>query len=67
MVTGIEVYMFTTICELQIEKLRYNYEHNWDYYYKNNSGSKICILERQKRGIVKAYMNCLPVFKKEVA
>ena len=67
MVTGIEVYMFTLMCQLQIEKHRYDYKHNWDYYYKNNGGSKICKLERQKCSIVKAYMNCLPILKKEVA
>ena len=65
MVTGIEVHMFILICRLQIDKHRYHYKHNWDYYYENNLGSEICKLERQISAHVKAYMNCLPVFKQE--
>ena len=67
MVTGIEVYMFTLMCELQIQKHRFDHKNNYDYYFDNNGGSKICKLEKQKCNIVSAYMNCLPILKKEVA
>lgn len=65
MITGIEVYMFTLMCELQIAKHRYNRKHNYDYYFDNDGGSKIYKLEKQKCSIVKGYMNCLPILKKE--
>ncbi len=33
MVTGIEVYMFTLMCELQIQKHRFDHKNNYDYYF----------------------------------
>ena len=58
MVTGIEVYMFLLMCELQIQKHRFDRKNNYDYYFDNDGGSKIYKLEKQKCNIVSAYMNC---------
>ena len=66
MVTGIEVYMFTLMCELQIQKHRYDKKHNCDYDFDYDAWwKKKSKLEKQKCSIVKAYMNCLPILKKE--
>mgnify|MGYP003119804557 FL=1 len=56
MITSIEVYMFTLMCELQIEKHRYDRKNNYDYYFDNDGGYKICKLEKQKANIVSAYI-----------
>ena len=58
MVTSIEVYMFTLMCELQIEKHRSDYKNNYDYYFDNDGGWKIYQLYKQRNDIVSAYMNC---------
>tara|TARA_Y100001972_G_scaffold49745_1_gene61102 strand:- start:87 stop:299 length:213 start_codon:yes stop_codon:yes gene_type:complete len=56
MITSKEVYMFTLICELQIQKHRYDKKNNYVYYFDNDGAYKICKLEKQKANIVSAYI-----------